>query len=331
MGKIAVITPTRDRAGSPGRIGYLEQAIYSVREQKGADYVHVIVDDGSTDRTADLVGFHRKEDPRIVYIHRDKPPTERQTASFANNVGIKSVLYSQSYPGQDGEMLGAVDYLCLLHSDDLLSEGSLEERAGILDGDEKTWMVYGSMHNFNNSEPPLVVRELNVDPTKPLARIYDDFLARVAPFSNHSVMTRLELLRDIELFDENVSYGEDRDMSLLMMRKCMENGYDVTGTPNCVYYYRVHDDTVTSWARRNRVLQKDIARVTSKHSTYRTPLWVLQTKRFLRKPHAFLPEPIKAPLRKVRDRVRERKNNIYTTEYLSDLTNRGSEFWEATA
>jgi len=62
MPQVSVIIPTRNRAN------LLKEAIESVLNQTFTDFELIIVDDGSTDHTAEVVAaFH---DQRIVYCHQ---------------------------------------------------------------------------------------------------------------------------------------------------------------------------------------------------------------------------------------------------------------------
>jgi hypothetical protein len=73
---ISIITPTFNRAHS------LKAAIDSVRQQSMGDYEHIVVDDGSSDGTKELVLSY--SDPRLRY-HRQEP---RQGANPARNLGL---------------------------------------------------------------------------------------------------------------------------------------------------------------------------------------------------------------------------------------------------
>jgi glycosyltransferase involved in cell wall biosynthesis len=93
----SIVTPTYNRAH------YLEEMICSVQAQQFSDYEHIIVDDGSQDRTESLVKNFADSDSRIVYQKQ-----ENRGRSTARNVGI-------------GMAKGK--YICFLDSDDVwLSE-----------------------------------------------------------------------------------------------------------------------------------------------------------------------------------------------------------------
>ena len=64
--KVTVIMPTMNRAS------LLPRSIDSVLSQNFTDYEFIIIDDGSTDNTKQVVEEYVKKDPRIRYIRYEK-------------------------------------------------------------------------------------------------------------------------------------------------------------------------------------------------------------------------------------------------------------------
>jgi glycosyltransferase involved in cell wall biosynthesis len=91
----------------------IAQTITSVAGQSGATWEHLIVDNGSTDRTAAVVGAAGDE---RVHYHRIEP----KNRSLARNVGID---------------MARGEYLLFLDADDWLLEGALACHRRTLDGD----------------------------------------------------------------------------------------------------------------------------------------------------------------------------------------------------
>jgi len=88
----SIVTPTYNRAA------FLAEMIRSVQAQSFQIYEHIIVDDGSTDNSEQLIAAFAKDDPRIIYIKQ-----ENKGRSAARNVAIETAK---------GE------YICFLDSDD---------------------------------------------------------------------------------------------------------------------------------------------------------------------------------------------------------------------
>lgn len=100
----SIIVPTYNRAD------LLEKAVRSVQAQICTDWELVIIDDASTDHTAEVVS--KLDDPRIKYFYQQK--SER---SKARNKGIENA---------EGK------YICFLDDDDLLRESFLSDFKNII-------------------------------------------------------------------------------------------------------------------------------------------------------------------------------------------------------
>ena len=95
----SIIVPSYNRAS------FIEKTIESVQNQIFKDWECIIVDDGSTDNTENVVGKISQKDKRIRYIYQ-----ENAERSAARNKGIKNAI---------GE------YVCFLDSDDSYLEDHL--------------------------------------------------------------------------------------------------------------------------------------------------------------------------------------------------------------
>lgn len=116
---ISIIIPTYNRAH------VIQRAVNSVLRQTYAAYELIIVDDGSTDDTADVIAG--MQDHRISYI----PLQENQGVAHARNAGIREAKY---------------DYIAFLDSDDEWMPDKLElQMHRMLDHSEKFGLVYCRM------------------------------------------------------------------------------------------------------------------------------------------------------------------------------------------
>ena len=104
--KVSVIIPTYNRAILLGR------AIESVLNQTFQDFELIIIDDGSTDNTDEVIKEFQKKDNRIVYLKHDK----NRGGSAARNTGIKA---------SRGE------YIAFLDSDDEWLPEKLEKQINV--------------------------------------------------------------------------------------------------------------------------------------------------------------------------------------------------------
>lgn len=114
MPRVSVIIPTYDRADVIGR------AVESVLEQTLDDLELVVVDDGSTDATPNVLA--KIDDDRLTYLQHD----ENQGGSAARNTGIE---YASG------------DYLAFLDSDDAWRPEKLEKQLATLEGRDDDWVA----------------------------------------------------------------------------------------------------------------------------------------------------------------------------------------------
>lgn len=77
---VSIIIPTYNRAH------LIERAIESVLHQTYQDFELIIIDDGSTDNTDDIINKFQKKDDRIIYLKHDR----NKGGSAARNTGIKA-------------------------------------------------------------------------------------------------------------------------------------------------------------------------------------------------------------------------------------------------
>lgn len=108
MPAVTVIVPTRNRAA------LLDEALDSVAAQTFDDWECLVVDDGSTDGTADRVIRRSAGDPRFRYVPR---ATGRAGASACRNLGLRE---------------SRADLIVFLDSDDLLAPDCLSRRVAVM-------------------------------------------------------------------------------------------------------------------------------------------------------------------------------------------------------
>ena len=123
---VSVIIPTYNRAHIVGR------AIQSVLDQTYQDFELIIVDDGSTDNTKDIIKEFQEQDKRVKYIKHEK----NRGGSAARNTGIKN---SSGY------------FLSFLDSDDQWLPNKLESEVKILNNN-KNCIICSTGHIFINEK-----------------------------------------------------------------------------------------------------------------------------------------------------------------------------------
>jgi glycosyltransferase involved in cell wall biosynthesis len=118
MPKVSIITPCYNTER------FIARTIESVQAQTLSDWEHVIVDDGSSDGSAEIAESFARRDKRIRVIRQ-----ENRGVSAARNAGFQA-----SSPGSR--------YLLFLDADDTLHETMLETLASYLDNHAQVGMAY---------------------------------------------------------------------------------------------------------------------------------------------------------------------------------------------
>lgn len=177
---VSVIIPTYNRS----RI--LEEAVHSVLSQDFTDFELIVVDDGSTDNTGDILKEHQKN---LMVIRQNN-----RGVSAARNKGIAAA---------SGSLIAFLD------SDDLWLPKKLS----------------GQVEFFNSNPEALICQTeeiwirngVRVNPKKkhrkPSGMIFEPSLS-LCLVSPSAVMIRRSLFDDVGLFDENLPACEDYDLWL---------------------------------------------------------------------------------------------------------------------
>jgi glycosyltransferase involved in cell wall biosynthesis len=127
-----IITPAFNEAA------YIERTIQSVLAQTHKPRVWVIVDDGSTDRTAEIVKRYAREHPWIWYVYRQKDPNQTYYASnvYAIQYGLNQLQHS-NFKLQDSDYLAILDAdieLCVDYYEKIFLKYSKYPQLGIATG-----------------------------------------------------------------------------------------------------------------------------------------------------------------------------------------------------
>jgi glycosyltransferase involved in cell wall biosynthesis len=187
--KVSVIIPTHNRASVIGR------AVASVRAQTFHDMEIIVVDDGSTDDTPQIVqSIH---DPRIRYI---RCQTNRGP-SAARNVGLKAAR---------GE------YVAFLDSDDEWAPEKTEKQVRLLDSLSDDWGYCSTGTRFIKDG----WRESHLCPT-PVRQGYTfaDLLFGKLYVPTPGLVIRRACLKRVGFFDERLRVNEDYELLIRLSRE----------------------------------------------------------------------------------------------------------------
>ena len=177
---VSVVVPTYNRAE------WLDSTLRSVLKQTFIDFELIVVDDGSTDDTENVV----QSFPRVQYVRLQ----ENRGVSGARNTGLSRAI------GR---------YICFLDSDDLWCERKLEVQVG--------WMESNADYPVCYTDEIWIRRGVRVNPMNKHRKYSGDIFRHCLPLcivSPSSAMLRASLFDEVGAFDESLPACEDYDLWL---------------------------------------------------------------------------------------------------------------------
>lgn len=178
--KLSVVIPSYNRAA------LLKRSIDSVLKQSRAADEIIVVDDGSTDDTRQLLEDHY---PQVNYLYQ-----ENKGVSSARNTGITNANY---------------EWICLLDSDDSWQADKLEKQVQALTNNPDYMLCHTNEIWYRNGE----LLNQGKKHEKRGGHIFQHCLP-LCVISPSSVMIKRNLFDSIGLFDESLPACEDYDMWL---------------------------------------------------------------------------------------------------------------------
>lgn len=219
---ISIIIATYNRAA------YIAETLTAIQNQTYTDFECIIIDDGSTDHTDEIVREYVNDDERFTYLQR--PDSVPKGANFSRNYGYT---------------LSKGDYVKFFDSDDVMLPHHLETSMKYLEEGSYDFVV-GDCINFN--ETGLLERPYEIDRTTAelTAMRFADF--KTAWITNDLLVKR-EYADQISflagLRDQATEYQYNIKLLLLT-----ENGFLIN---EVLTHRRIHDDGLVVKAKKEGV------------------------------------------------------------------------------
>lgn len=189
---ISIIIPTYNRTHLIG------ETLDSVLAQTYANWECIVVDDGSTDNTDEVLKNYCQKDKRIQYHHR--PIDRPKGANACRNYGFE---------------LSKGKYIQFLDSDDVLESFCFEERVAYYLRDSSLDLLIRDTGLLNDSVK--IYKSINKDPDKSDRENYLRlFLCYDIPWHTSSCLYSKKLL-NICRFDENLSRFQDVSFNIKIL------------------------------------------------------------------------------------------------------------------
>lgn len=187
---VSVVVPTHNQAR------YLDEALDSIRAQTYEYWEAVVVNDGSTDNTKEVIEKYERLDSRIRGIHKE-------------NGGIFSAL-------NEGIAHARGQYFCWLSSDDLFNPQKLELQVKAFENlDESYAIVFGGFDLLDEKEG---VKELK------LKKPFTDGLEfpqclKYDYIDGCTIMIPLTIMREMGGFNTNFKHAQDIELRFRLAAK----------------------------------------------------------------------------------------------------------------
>ncbi|MGY0575837.1 glycosyltransferase family 2 protein [Bradyrhizobium sp. RDM12] len=199
---------------------YLAKTIESVLNQTLSDFEFIIVDDGSTDLTGEIVSKFARRDSRIKEFRKV-------------NSGISETL-------NIGLANARAEWISRIDADDLMLPSRLE-RQSVFIREHPDAAAFGSYYDLIDSHG---TRKFVRRPLPRTGDELDDLLAReeAIPFTHPTMAFRKELALKLGGYRREFEPCEDGDL----FARILQTGAKILVQPEVLTQYRVHENSISS-------------------------------------------------------------------------------------
>jgi glycosyltransferase involved in cell wall biosynthesis len=194
---------------------YLREAMDSILGQTFQDFEFIVIDDGSTDGTGEVLLSYAQRDARVHVVRH-----ENRGRAESLNIGIG---------------LAEGKYIARMDADDISLSDRLQHQVSFLDDHPEVGLLGGAFdsisvdgHVLNKVQYPTEDMEIRA------------VMLRYNPFCHPTVMMRKELAVAAGLYRKALLDADDYDLWLRMSERCK-----VANLAACVLRYRVHSSQVS--------------------------------------------------------------------------------------
>lgn len=229
MAKISVIVPVYNSER------YLSRCIDSILNQSYNDFELILINDGSKDKSLDIIRKYENQDIRIKVIDN-----KNRGVSETRNIGVNIA---------EGE------YIQFIDSDDFIEKDMLKDTLDIIETKEVDLVITGFFLDINTKkrqDTSIQTFEQNI--SKSSKDIAINLLKRLNGTYINSPVNKLYkrevIVNNNLLMDKKLDLGEDLVFNLDYFKHCKS----VAFCNNCYYHYCMNlDENLTSKFRENKL------------------------------------------------------------------------------
>lgn len=188
---ISVIIPTYNRAYCLGN------AIRSVLEQTYSNIELIVIDDGSTDNTENIISSIKDSRLRYIKLKKNGGPSK------ARNEGIK---------------LAKGEYIAFHDSDDIWYKNKLAEQYKVMNDDPECQLVFCKYQIIKNSDKSIIPCEDSFEVDNYQYGMFE-ILLNENKIGTPAIVVRKNILKKVGFFNINLSTLEDWELCLRIAEK----------------------------------------------------------------------------------------------------------------
>lgn len=208
---------------------YIEQTLKSVLSQTETDFEVIVIDDGSTDKSKEIIlSFN---DSRIKYFYQTN-----KGVSAARNNGLSKAKGK---------------YVIFFDADDIMPKGFLQSRILLLEKNKEFDFVSGNIQKFNGEITyPEILRGISNNGINEIL-FYDK---DVAGCPSNYLFRKDFLDKHKLLFNENISSPADK----FFLLQCLKYGRTQTSPDVANLLYRVSENSMSGKLTKKLVLDNEM-------------------------------------------------------------------------
>ncbi|HMD83436.1 MAG TPA: glycosyltransferase [Terriglobia bacterium] len=210
---------------------FVAEAIESILKQTFRDFEFIIIDDGSTDGTADILVRFAKADPRLVVHHHSN---QGQVPSL--NIGCG---------------LARGRYIARIDADDIALPERFERQVDYLEQNPQVALVGSSITNIDEMGSHLSTWPLPTGNEEIQKRLFE---LRDIPFCHVTLMFRTEVFRAVKGYRTAFAPAEDYDLWLRMAER-----WQLANLPEPLVKVRRRSQSLSFTSARQQVISRLVA------------------------------------------------------------------------
>lgn len=212
---------------------YLEHALQSVLFQSYQCRYFIVVNDGSTDKTAEILRRYSTEYPQLKVITNDK----NKGITFSANLGLEHSIS---------------EYVSRMDLDDLIHPLKYEKQLQYLKNNPHVLALSTWMTIFNSKEISNKIQYRNDPEVQKICLLF------FTPLCHAATVFKGDLIRNLKYKPEYQDRGEDFDLFYRIMKQ------GITSVVNeYLYFYRTHSSQITN-PKHTHLIYKSMKLVVSR-------------------------------------------------------------------